>query len=70
MVKVTKKSLDAVLLGDAPTVEITACKVAQYLCNINKEKLSAIHFWNSQEIEGIGNGVGKAAENEDGNAKE
>jgi len=63
-------SLDAVLLGDDPTVEITARKVAQYLCNINKEKLSAIHLWNCQEVEGIGNGVGKAAKDEDGDAKQ
>ena len=62
--------LNTILLGNDPTVEITAYKVAQYLCNINKEKLSTIHFGNSQEIKGIGNGVGKAAKDEDGYTKQ
>ena len=59
-----------VLLSDYPAIEVAACKVTKHFGNIDAKKLRAEHPGNSQEIEGIGNGVGKTAEDEDWYTKE
>ena len=59
-----------IVLGYDPAVEVAANKVAQHLGNIDHQQIDAIQLWNSQEIEGIGNRVGKATQDEDGDAKE
>ena len=50
-----------IVLGYDPAVEVAANKVAQHLGNIDNQQIDAIQLWNSQEIEGIGNRMGKAA---------
>ena len=54
-----------IVLGYDPAVEVAANKVAQHLGNIDNQQIDAIQLWNSQEIEGIGNRVGKATQDED-----
>ena len=59
-----------ILLGYNPAIEVTTGEVAQYFCDVNSQKLSAIQFGNGKEIKGIGYGVGETTEDEDGYAKQ
>ena len=59
-----------ILLSDNPSIEVAAYEVTQHFGNIDAKKLRAEHPGNSQKIEGVGNGVGKTAEDEYWYAKE
>ena len=58
------------MLGYNPAIEVTTGEVAQYFCDVNSQKLSAIQFGNGKEIKGIGYGVGETTEDENGYAKQ
>ena len=63
------------LLGleeERPAVEVAADEVAEDLADVDDEDigLQELVGWRDKEIEGIGDGVGEAAENEDGHTKD
>ena len=53
-----------------PSVKVATSEISQYFSKINNQQLSTVHLGNCHKIEGVGNRVGKTAENEDGHAKE
>lgn len=57
---------------EQPTVEVAAHKVAKHLAQIDYQHicLQQLAGRRNEEIEGVGNGVGKAAQNEHGHAQQ
>ena len=55
-----------------PAVEVAADEVAEDLAEVDDEDvgLEELFGWGDKEIEGVGDGVGEAAEDEDGHAKD
>ena len=57
---------------ERPAVEVAADEVAEHLADVDDEDISLEEQvgWRDEEIEGVGDGVGEAAEDEDGHAQE
>ena len=57
---------------ERPAVEVAADEVAENLADVDDEDvgLEELFGWGDKEIEGVGDGVGEAAENEDGHAED